>query len=159
VLEIGTIPGAAGSTAGRNLALRCLTCDLVGISNESVTWGSGSHKRSQAGVITRPDTFNATFFETKGSLTLLALRQWHEQCRGTKTGNAHADGVKGYAVKATLSVFDDSGNLSYATDIINMRIQNIETVQLDQTPGNVQQFIVNSAFAYDRDEPHGVELL
>jgi hypothetical protein len=143
-LLLGAIPGS-GNT--EHLTLKCQTVNIPGFSNQAYDVTLHGHNVSFRGNKAYTKTLSATFVETAGSETMIALAGWHERISGSNSNNSQ-EYKRGYSVLATLLSYDTTGRISNETRIQNLFLNDFPDISLNgETSAAV---LINATFKFDR---------
>lgn len=145
MLLFGTIPSIYGTGNTEILRLSCKTVTKPGMTVEQVTYDLFGHTVEFAGRLTYSHTLSVEFVENwQGSITR-NLENWIEMCRGhlTQQGSFKAQ----YAVPATLTIFDQTGNVSLAYKIYNMFPTEVPELSFDGSSATALS--LSATFSYD----------
>lgn len=100
-----SIPGGGNS---RNLAIRCFSASIPGISNEAFEAMMGGHTMNYRGRKIYNNPISLSFYEDVNMNTLRTLRGWHERVVGSQSGNSLGY-IDDYSATGYLYSFDTTG--------------------------------------------------
>lgn len=145
MLLFGTVPSILGTGNSHILQLSCKTATKPGMTVEQVTYDLFGHTVEFAGRLTYSHTMSVEYVENwQGSITR-TLENWIEMSRGhlTQSGNFKAQ----YAVPATLTIYDQTGNISLQYQIYNMFPTEVPDLSFDGSSATALSLSAN--FSYD----------
>ncbi len=136
------IPGGGD---GRQLRLQCRSGVKPGMTIAEVEVELFGHKVLHAARKTFSHSMQVGFVESYDGVIIKALEGWAQTCRATQS--QHGEFKSGYARNATLTIYDQTGNVALTYTIYNCWPTDVPEYSFEGSGG--QNINADCTFAFD----------
>lgn len=140
--KFSTIPGGGDV---RTLTVQCKSAVKPGMTIQEVEMELFGHAVQHAAKKVFSKTFNLEIIENSKGTIMKMLEDWFEKIRGTES--QHGVFKAGYAVKGTLTIYDQTGAVAAVYEIRNCWPNEYPETQFDGAGG--QLVTITAGFKYD----------
>lgn len=152
LLEIGSVPGAAGNS--RPLTLQCRTAIKPGFTIENVEVALFGHTLQYAGRKTFSHDMQVEYVENGKGEIHTTMEEWGEKCRGTQS--QHGSYKNEYSKTATLTMFDTTGKVVLRYRIYGLWPSSVPDTNLDGQSATLITLGIGFKYDYyERDNGQG----